>query len=179
ALQGHLTEFGIEDLTSVNIVSDRGSNFVTAFRDFQPLFCFGHRLNNILKIGFFGNIKKRQKQVSTLSTIPDINSEFSTTMLKGRQRNAIDINDAVTSDDSSDDDEKYTTPTIPMKRKKRKKRTNKIESTNVHLLERKISINEFPIEAHNIIIAINQCKKTVKYIKKVRILQLASLIINN
>ncbi|CAM4812822.1 unnamed protein product [Rotaria magnacalcarata] len=166
ALQGHLTEFGIEDLTSVNIVSDRGSNFVTAFRDFQPLFCFGHRLNNILKIGFFGNIKKRQKQVSTLSTIPDINSEFSTTMLKGRQRNAIDINDAVTSDDSSDDDEKYTTPTIPMKRKKRKKRTNKIESTNVHLLERKISINEFPIEAHNIIIAINQCKKTVKYIKK-------------
>ncbi|CAF4397955.1 unnamed protein product, partial [Rotaria magnacalcarata] len=163
ALQGHLTEFGIEDLTSVNIVPDRGSNFVTAFRDFQPLFCFGHRLNNILKIGFFGNIKKLQKQVSTLSTIPDINSEFSTTMLKGRQRNAIDINDAATSDDSSDDDEKYTTPTIPMKRKKR---TNKIESTNVHLLERKISINEIPIEAHNIIIAINQCKKTVKYIKK-------------
>ncbi|CAF5035184.1 unnamed protein product, partial [Rotaria magnacalcarata] len=69
-------------------------------------------------------------------------------MLKGRQRNAIDINDAVTSDDSSDDDEKYRTPTIPMKRKKR---TNKIESTNVHLLERKISINEIPIEAHNII----------------------------
>ncbi|CAF4157255.1 unnamed protein product [Rotaria magnacalcarata] len=97
-------------------------------------------------------------------------------MLKGRQRNAIDINDAVTSDDSSDDDEKYRTPTIPMKRKKR---TNKIESTNVHLFERKISINEIPIEAHNIMIAINQCKKTVKYIKKVRILQLASLIINN
>ena len=59
ALETHLQEFGINDLISVNILCDRGSNFVKAFRDYDPLFCFGHRLNNILKTSSFSEYEKK------------------------------------------------------------------------------------------------------------------------
>ncbi|CAF1159274.1 unnamed protein product [Didymodactylos carnosus] len=49
ALKEILVDFGIRHLQAVNWVSDRGSNFVKGFCDYKPIFCFAHRLNNILK----------------------------------------------------------------------------------------------------------------------------------
>ena len=44
---------------------DRGSNFQKGFKTFQPLFCFGHRLNNIVKRAFFQNqIKKKKSTIN-------------------------------------------------------------------------------------------------------------------
>ncbi|CAF1269919.1 unnamed protein product [Adineta ricciae] len=40
----HLLEYGVIDLSDVNIVSDRGSNFVKAFAIYNAIYCFGHRL---------------------------------------------------------------------------------------------------------------------------------------
>ncbi|CAF1626172.1 unnamed protein product, partial [Didymodactylos carnosus] len=49
ALKEIVVDFGIRHLQAVNWVSDRGSNFVKGFCDYKPIFCFAHRLNNILK----------------------------------------------------------------------------------------------------------------------------------
>jgi hypothetical protein len=50
-----LKTFGINDLSTLKFVSDRGSNFVKALRDYSSYFCFAHRLNNILVLCFYQN----------------------------------------------------------------------------------------------------------------------------
>ncbi|CAF2076585.1 unnamed protein product, partial [Rotaria magnacalcarata] len=163
-LQEHIVEFGIDDLALVNIVSDRGSNFVAAFRDSQPLFCFGHRLNNIVKTTFFGNINNKKKPTSNAPTTVNRNVAIVSTTIKPNDDNILHANDVSTSEQSSEDDDDYVLPSIPVKQKSRAIHGN--SSYNNHKLVRKMSIHDIPLEAHNVIIALSQCKKIVKYIKK-------------
>ncbi|CAF2710518.1 unnamed protein product [Rotaria sp. Silwood2] len=163
-LQEHLIEFGIDSLDLVNIVSDRGSNFVAAFRDFKPLFCFGHRLNNIVKTSFFGNTIKKKKSISSEPTTVNNNFSISYTTKKTEIDNSSVENDISTSEQSSEDEDDYVSTSIPAKHKGR---INNIGSSNGDIkLARKMSINDIPIEARSVIIALKQCKKIVKYIKK-------------
>ena len=60
-----LQEFGLSDLAKLNFVSDRGSNFVKALTNASPLFCYAHRLNNVLKRAFFQSTKKRAESSSS------------------------------------------------------------------------------------------------------------------
>ena len=77
------TQFGIYVLISVNVLCDRGSNSVKAFPDDDPLFCFGHRFNNILKTLFFQNTKKINKKHCPISTI-DIAKSLNNSILTKR-----------------------------------------------------------------------------------------------
>ncbi|CAF1093959.1 unnamed protein product [Adineta ricciae] len=73
ALQKALGKFNINDLSTLKFVTDRGSNFVKAMKNYSSYFCFAHRLNNILVLGFYQNesIKKQTK-------ISDITGESKT-----------------------------------------------------------------------------------------------------
>jgi hypothetical protein len=54
-----LEPFGITDLSKLNFVSDRGSNFVKALKPYSPTYCVCHRLNNIIKKCFYQTCKKK------------------------------------------------------------------------------------------------------------------------
>lgn len=43
-------------------MSDRGSNFVKALKNFFVIWCFAHRLNNVLKLCFFTAATKEDKR---------------------------------------------------------------------------------------------------------------------
>jgi hypothetical protein len=45
----------------MSFVSDRGSNFVKALRQFSAVWCLAHRLNNVLKLCFFTTATKAEK----------------------------------------------------------------------------------------------------------------------
>ena len=59
----------------LNFVCDRGSNFIKALKDFSPLYCYVHRLNNILKKCFFQS--KNSRISITPSTITDVSESTS------------------------------------------------------------------------------------------------------
>ena len=54
-MQGELLRFSIDDISKLIIVCDRGANFLKAFRSYDRILCYAHRLNNILKRTFFQN----------------------------------------------------------------------------------------------------------------------------
>ena len=156
----------------LNIVSDRGSNFVAAFRDYRPLFCVGYRLNNVVKTSFFGNTLKKKKPISNISTTFSnrITTDYTTTKT---ETDMLSIENYIsTSEQSSDEDDNCVAPSNPMKHKSRM--NNVGLSNNDVQTARKMSINDIPIEAHNVLIALKQCKKVVKYIKKVNFIKLHS-----
>ena len=166
-LEQHLAEYGIDDLSMVNIVSDRGSNFVAAFRDFNPLFCFAHRLNNIVKLTFFQNVKKKKKQTSngltSAATTASDRANFN-------ERNAAppNGNNDLSSEETSEDEEEVNLlPAIPMIRKKRKNKSSL--TNNQPESSYKMSIDDIPLAARSVLNALTKCKKIVKFIKKVRI----------
>jgi hypothetical protein len=169
ALETHLNEFGIDNLTMVNIVSDRGSNFVKAFQDLDPLFCFGHRMNNVLKTSFFQHIKKKKKQPASTTTNDITVPSNNHTAPKINKDAVTTINDALSSEESSEDDEEYVPPSLLIVRK-RKTKISKTRNDNQQLL-RKVSIDDIPGEAKTVLSTLKQCKKLVKYIKKANIVK--------
>ncbi|CAF1097235.1 unnamed protein product [Adineta steineri] len=68
AFRKYLKLYGINLLADVNIVCDRCSNFGCVFKRFQPIFCYGHRFNNVVKIGFLQNEKKKIKVTAGCAT---------------------------------------------------------------------------------------------------------------
>jgi hypothetical protein len=149
----------------VNIVSDRGSNFVAAFRDLNPLFCFAHRLNNIVKLTFFQNVQKRKKQTSIRSTSAATTASDRATF---NERNAAPSNgnNVLSSEETSEDEEQVIIlPTIPMIRKKRKNKSTL--TNNQQGSSYKMSIDDIPLAARGVLNILIKCKKIVKFIKKV------------
>ena len=49
-------------MININIRTDRGSNFIKAFAPYEPLYCFGHCINNVLKVCFFHQQQNKIKQ---------------------------------------------------------------------------------------------------------------------
>ena len=161
ALETHLQEFGMNDLISVNMLCDRGWNFVKVFLDYDPLFCFGHRLN-ILKTSFFQNANKNKKHCS-ISTI-DIAKSLDNSILTNKQLDIVsNVNETVSSEESDEDEDVATSiPVIG----KRKQCILKQKGYHQQLLA-KTSVDTIPAEAKVILIALSQCKKIIKFIKKV------------
>ncbi|CAF4252651.1 unnamed protein product [Rotaria sp. Silwood2] len=164
ALEAHLLEFGINDLTLINILCDRDSNFVTHFRDYDPLFCFEHRLNNILKTSFFQSAKKTRKSSYSMSIVDITTSSNISTVTKEQKDGVPSINDILSSEEESEDDEDLST-SIPVIRK-RKQNILKLKGDNQQLLP-KVSIDNISGEAKAVFIALPQCKKISRLNKKI------------
>ncbi|CAF3805095.1 unnamed protein product, partial [Rotaria sp. Silwood1] len=130
SLQTHLQEFGINDLTSVNILCDRGSNFVKGFRDYDPLFCYGHRLNNILKTSFFQNAKNKKKTPVQ------------------HQQLILPRHQIIVHEDDSEDDEDILI-SIPIIRNRKQKDDNQ-------QLSAKASVDDIPGEAKAVLLTLSQ-----------------------
>jgi hypothetical protein len=140
-LQSEMTVFGIDDLSTINIVCDRGSNFLKAFRDLHPITCYGHRLNNVLKRSFF----QYQKQSPTPS--------------------AISVEKTSISDNEEDDDEDDLF-FIPSKTITANKNLN-IYTKIVKEQMMTTKLIDAPPAAQLLIKIIVECKSLAKYIKKV------------
>jgi hypothetical protein len=137
-----MTVFGIDNLSTINIVCDRGSNFLKAFRELHPITCYGHRLNNVLKRSFF----QHQKQSSTSS--------------------AGSVEKTSVSDDEEEDDDNDDSFCIPSKPIKSNK------NLNIHRKVGKEQIMttklvDTPPAAQLLIKTIVECKSLARYIKKV------------
>ena len=59
-MESQLALFGLDRyMDDITYVTDRGSNFLKAFRLHKVLYCVAHRLNNILKRCFYQNPVKK------------------------------------------------------------------------------------------------------------------------
>lgn len=149
---------------------DRGSNFQKGFKGFDPLFCFGHRLNNILKRSFFQNqTKKKAKTSEHLNSnngVPETTSPLASS--------GIGLTDGTSSDESdvSSDDDLESRTAIPMVRRKKnptktasKRDRVQSDSQSSHL---KMTVDQVPVSVKQVLNTLHQCKRIVKYVKKVR-----------
>ena len=66
------------DLSQTFFVSDRSSNFAKALKDYFVIWCFAHRLNNVLKVCFFTTATRedRQKAISNMQFLDDSDEDF-------------------------------------------------------------------------------------------------------
>ncbi|CAF4286374.1 unnamed protein product [Rotaria sp. Silwood2] len=155
-LETHLRQFGIDDLAMVNILSDRGSNFVKGFRPYSPMFCFGHRLNNVLKTSFFQHEKKK-KNTTLVSTTNVSSLSNSITITQGNKIAATSLVEIASSEEESEIDDEDILPSISIVRKKKisgQKSTNDAEKSL-----RKISSEDISNSAKQILFTISNCKK--------------------
>lgn len=70
-MKKQLNRFGINDLSLLKFVSDRGPNFVKALKNYSSYFCFAHRLNNILVQCFYQNESVKAQTSSSSDTTDD------------------------------------------------------------------------------------------------------------
>jgi hypothetical protein len=160
---------------------DRGSNFQKAFNGFNPLFCFGHRLNNILKRTFFQNQMKTKKSI-TDHNLDGPNDVFA----PSTKQNSFDTNsqEEIFTDesDSSSDDDYDLAAAIPVTR--RKKSYNKPPSKTAHehlnlqSMHLKMTVDKVPLPVKHVLRTLQQCKKIVKHVKKVSEKILSVQIVN-
>ncbi|CAF4781391.1 unnamed protein product, partial [Rotaria sp. Silwood2] len=68
AIQKALEPYGIDDLTKLSFMSDRGTNLIKALQTYETLFCFPHRINNVLKRALFQQ-KIRQTSTNSSTTV--------------------------------------------------------------------------------------------------------------
>ncbi|CAF3061091.1 unnamed protein product [Rotaria sp. Silwood2] len=155
ALRKNLMDFNIHDLSSVNFCSDRGSNFVKCLKQFCPVHCYAHRINNILSRTFFGkdHSKKMKQFLSSIPTSKDENYESSS---------SEDDSECHESDDES-------IPTMKMKKTKKVNASSMFttDSTAYKKINHiQLKLVDLPSEAQAIVEQIYKAKKLVKYIKK-------------
>ena len=77
-------------------VSDRGSNIKKALEGHEVLFCFGHRINNILQRAFYQIKLKKDQQLQAAAT--------TTIVRKKRRAKSSSSSDQENSSDDDDDD---------------------------------------------------------------------------
>jgi hypothetical protein len=154
-----LASFDI-NLSNTNIMCDRGSNFVKCFKYYNPLHCYAHRLNNIIKKCFFQTQKKRTTDASA--------SNCTTTAT------AISVNDILNSsdEDSCDEADDEYVPSIKLKSKRKpnanSSRKGKRNSSMSFVDHVKLDVSDIPIEAREYLIKLKEVKHIIKYVKKVR-----------
>ena len=147
------------DITLSNVVSDRGSNFVKCFRQMgvQPLYCFGHRLNNVLKKVFFQNetLNKRKQT-------PFLAAATTTTQPLLDDYDSSSEPELVDSCHESDDE---MIPSKPVKKQKRKQNKKiKMETVIDH---EKLKLGDLKHEEKAVVDQISNIKKVVAYVKRV------------
>ncbi|CAF1155607.1 unnamed protein product [Adineta steineri] len=149
AIQKALEPFGIYDLSKLSFMSDRGANLIKALEDYETLFCFPHRINNVLKRAFF------QLPVHRIKTNPP-----ATTQPSASTTSVNNLND---SHESASEDEEILQPTKRIRKKKQTKKQSSSTDVNDPM---KLDLKDLPVVAREIIETIKQCKKLVRYIKK-------------
>ncbi|CAM4847109.1 unnamed protein product, partial [Rotaria magnacalcarata] len=100
SIRKQLTMFGLEyyfDNKKLLFMSDRGSNIIKALEGHDVLFCFGHRINNVLQRAFYQTGPKQDKQA---------NNGLAVTPVKRR----IDIQDISDEELDSDVEDIYKRP---------------------------------------------------------------------
>jgi hypothetical protein len=105
-----LEPFGIFDLNQLSFISDRGTNLIKALQDYETLFCFPHRINNVLKRAFF-QLKANRTSTNTIAAVHTTTKSLSS---------GVDTDDSCSSNSSSDDEETFA-PTKKFKKKNKKK----------------------------------------------------------
>lgn len=131
---------------------DRGPNLLKALKDYQVLNCFPHRMNNVMKRAFF-QLKAKQKPAKITPTIAQ------ETTLLNITKDSYDSSDS----NSSTDDEELFKPKKTIKKKRQRKQSTVSNGDD----PMKLKFEDLTIKAREIIETITQCKKLVRYIKKV------------
>ncbi|CAF1294249.1 unnamed protein product [Rotaria sordida] len=166
AITTHLSDFGITNLMNVNIITDCGSNFIKCFAQYEPLYCFGHRLNNILKTCFFQQQKKKKKQIQL--TTNDISTEreptLTTTGLTVQTEGLSSSSEFNSSESEQEVEEEQQTKfnkSLPLVKPRYKKTSATANNAQKMLVE------NAPPEAKQVLLMLKQAKKLVKYVKLV------------
>ena len=152
-----LTFYGIDLLANVNVVCDRGSNFVRAFKDFQPTLCHGHCMNNIVRITFFQNINKRTDAlVINPTNLLDARSSSTTAY----SDNSVDFPKSSSENSDSSHDDEYDNETILSIIRKKKIVKAASSSKNKMLVgDLNLNIDKMPPPAKHVLDVLNQREK--------------------
>ena len=152
---------------NVNIITDRGSNFIKCFAKYEPIYCFGHRLNNVLKLCFFHHQKKKKKVHLTTNDISVVSEPASTTA-DSVVRNE-DLSDSSESNSSESEQEidveqqNKSNQSLLVIQPRHKKKPTAANSAQ------KMPVENAPPEAKKVLFMLKQAKKLVKYVKLVSI----------
>ncbi|CAF3835637.1 unnamed protein product [Rotaria sp. Silwood1] len=149
-IQKVLESYGLNDLTQLHFVSDRGPNLVKALKPYRPIYCYAHRLNNILKRSFFQSQKKKNKNEEQNAQLSTINLD------------KIKSEDSDLSISSSEDDNESFLPVHT-----NKKKITKSGGRSALNDPRKLELPDLDSSAQEVIKTIVNCKKLVQYVKKV------------
>ncbi|CAF4902987.1 unnamed protein product, partial [Rotaria socialis] len=164
SIQKCLMPFDLIDFDQLHFVSDRGANLVRALRNYDTLFCYPHRLNNILKCAFFQSKSNKEQQTKTSTTLARTSLISNTTVT-----NEIDQEneDNAYSSSSTDDEDDKIEPTLPINNKLVNKKqvaikTNDVNNNN----QRKMKFEDLNLAAQEIIKTVTRCKKLVEFVKR-------------
>mgnify|MGYP000563152121 CR=1 FL=1 len=158
--------FGLIDFNQLHFVCDRGPNLVSALRNYNPLYCYPHRLNNILKCSFFQSQSSKQ-QLKEPSTIAQHEGSTNATISTNIVDSSITEENDNCSPLSTDDENEKNELTIPMKNTKQYKKQLSIKTQDVDD-PRKLKFDDLDPSAKEIIKTIDQCKTLVQFVKKVK-----------
>ena len=101
--------YRIDSLANVNVVCDRGSNFIRAFKDFQQTLCYGYRMNNLVRITFSQNKNKRTDAlVINPTNLLDARSSSTTAY----SDSSVDFPESSSENTESSHDDEYDNETV-------------------------------------------------------------------
>jgi hypothetical protein len=101
-MEEQLAQFDlVQHMNRITFVTDRGSNFLKAFKSHKAIRCVAHRLNNILKQCFYQHVLKTKpnssdkfvRQLTSISAIdetPKKKKNLSTTYLQASPEIEVD-----------------------------------------------------------------------------------------
>ena len=150
----------------ITFVTDRGSNFICALRQFKVLYCVAHRLNNVLKRTFYQQSKRTREKPAPNKTVSKVIVETETTPLKEIRKTTTmtsmqsspefdlpqysapsdDRCDSDSTDTTSDDDDDHQCTFIDYSM---------------------TTLGNLPSSAKHVLQTIKDCKALVTYVKKV------------
>ncbi|CAF5193867.1 unnamed protein product [Rotaria magnacalcarata] len=138
ALRKQLDLFGLlpyMDNHNITFTTDRGSNILKALKGYPVVYCFAHRINNMLKLAFYQTAQKKEKQNLIVTTTPS----------KNKLKQVEYANDTSSDDSSSEDDVPTPSPS--------------------KYIEANTTMSNLSTKAKEVLITIATSKKLVKYAK--------------
>ncbi|CAF1387254.1 unnamed protein product [Rotaria magnacalcarata] len=103
ALRKQLDLFGLLPYMNnhnITFTTDRGSNILKALKGYPVVYCFAHRINNVLKLAFYQTAQKKEKKNLIVTTTPS----------KNKLKQVEYTNDTSSDDSSSEDDVPTSSP---------------------------------------------------------------------
>ncbi|CAF1072554.1 unnamed protein product [Rotaria magnacalcarata] len=123
------------DNHNITFTTDRGSNILKALKGYPVVYCFAHRINNMLKLAFYQTAQKKEKQNLIVTTTPS----------KNKLKQVEYANDTSSDDSSSEDDVPTPSPS--------------------KYIEANTTMSNLSTKAKEVLITIATSKKLVKYAK--------------